>query len=163
MAKEGVPEGELVSVKMRSGPIPCGVAGGISVNAKAEWASLIPLADGGVHPVRGLTMQNVTQEMLEIFNAIKKQHKDVKEIPVNPRCSACIGGPVRALEDASHKFGCNVLNYIIQLTQVMPSYKPRLKFFPENQAYEKDLIDDDISGIRDVRDQIFHIETETET
>ena len=77
MAKEGVPEGELVSVKMRSGPTPCGVAGGISVNAEAEWASLIPLADGGVQAVRGLTMQNVTQEMLEIFNAIKKQHKDV--------------------------------------------------------------------------------------
>ena len=102
-------------------------------------------------------MQNVTQEMpevnmLEIFNAIKKQHKDVKEIPVNPRCSACIGGPVRALEDASHKFGCNVLKYSIQLTQVMPSYKPRLKFFPENQAYEKDLIDDDFSGIFDLLD-----------
>ena len=46
VAKEGVPEEQLTSVKMRSGPIPCGVASGISVNAKAEWASLIPLADG---------------------------------------------------------------------------------------------------------------------
>ena len=36
--------------------------------------------------------------------------------------------------------------------QVMLSYKPRLKFFPENQAYEKDLIDDDISRIFDVLD-----------
>ena len=45
VAKEGIPEEQLTSVKMRSGPIPCGVASGISVNAKAEWASLIPLAD----------------------------------------------------------------------------------------------------------------------
>ena len=70
---------------MRSGPIPCGVASGISVNAKAEWASLIPLADGGAQAVRGLTMPNVTQEMpevnmLEVFNTIKKQNKDVKTI-----------------------------------------------------------------------------------
>ena len=34
----------------------------------------------------------------------------------------------------------------------MPSYKPRLKFFPKNQAYEKDLIDDDVSGIFDLLD-----------
>ena len=69
MAKEGVPEGELASVMMRSGHIPCGVADGISVNAKAEWASLITLADGGMQAVRGLTIQNITHEMLEIFNA----------------------------------------------------------------------------------------------
>ena len=80
-----VPEQELTSVKLRSGPIPCGVASGITVNAIAEWASLIPLADGGVQAVRGLTMKNVTQDMpevnmLDMFNALKRKHKDVKEI-----------------------------------------------------------------------------------
>ena len=39
------------------------------------------------------------------------------------------------------------MKYIVQLTQVMSSYEPRLEFFPEKQAYEKDLIDDDIPGI----------------
>ena len=201
VAKEGVPEEQLISVKMRSGPIPCGVASGLSVNAKAEWASLIPLADGGVQAVRGLTMPNVTQEMpevnmLKVFNAIKKQNKEVKEIqnlrvpkvlsgkidmiigikyaniypelvhqfpsglavykskllPAAPGELACIGGPVGALENFCHGFGGNSLRYIVQLTQVMSSYAPRLEFFPETKPFSKDVIDDDIPGIFELLD-----------
>ena len=79
VAKQGIPESELVSVKMRSGPISVGVASGITVKASAEWASLIPLADGGMQAVRGLTMPNVTQDMPEInmnevFKAVKRTH-----------------------------------------------------------------------------------------
>ena len=33
-----------------------GVASGITVNASAEWASLLPFADGGHQIVRGLTL-----------------------------------------------------------------------------------------------------------
>ena len=85
VAKQGIPENELVSVKMRSGPISVGVASGITVKASAEWASLIPLADGGMQAVRGLTMPNVTQDMPEInmnevFKAVKRTHQKVESI-----------------------------------------------------------------------------------
>ena len=176
VAKKGVPEKELTSVKMRSGPIPCGVASGITVNAVAEWASLM-------QAVKGLTMPNVTQDMpevnmLEMFNAIKQQNKNVKKIqnlevpkmlggkvdmligikyqniypelihqfpsglavykskllPAYPGQSACIGGPVGALEGLCHGFDGNSLRYLVQLTQVMTNYTPRLEFFPERRV-----------------------------
>ena len=98
VAKEGVPERELVSAKLREGPIKVGVASGIIVNASAEWASLIPLVDGSKQAVRGLTMPNVTQDMpeinmVEVFNAIKKTHKNVKVIQ-NLKVPNKIGGNV---------------------------------------------------------------------
>lgn len=43
LAKDGVPQNELRSVKLRDGPIPMWVAGGHTVTADAEWASLLPL------------------------------------------------------------------------------------------------------------------------
>ena len=55
VARSGIPETELVSCKLRSGPIPMGVASAITVNAEAEWASLLPLADGGNQVVRGVS------------------------------------------------------------------------------------------------------------
>ena len=202
VAKQGVPEMELTSVKIRSGPIPCGVASGITVNAIAEWASLIPLADGGVQAVRGLTMKNVTQDMpevnmLDLFNAIKKDNKDVKSIqnlkppkilsgqvdmiigikyqsiypelihqfpnglavykskllPACPGQLACIGGPVGALENLCHGFGGNSLRYLVQVTQEMARYTPRMEFFPESKSYEVNLVDDDIPGIFELLDE----------
>ena len=85
VSRSGIPEHELVSCKLRSGPIPMGVASAITVNADAEWASLLPLADGGNQVVRGLTMPEVTQEMpsinmYEVFKAIKKTNKNIKSI-----------------------------------------------------------------------------------
>merc|ERR1719233_2342392 len=66
VAKKGIPENELFSCKLSSGPIPMGVASAITVKAEAEWASLLPLADGGYQVVRGLTLPEVTQEMPSI-------------------------------------------------------------------------------------------------
>ena len=46
LVKNRVPENELKSVKLRDGPIPMFVAGGHTVHATAEWASLLPLTNG---------------------------------------------------------------------------------------------------------------------
>ena len=56
LAEEGIPETELKSCKLADGPIPMGVAGGQTMNASAEWASLLPIGDGGHQIVRGLTV-----------------------------------------------------------------------------------------------------------
>ena len=196
VAKEGVPQRELISAKLRDGPIKVGVASGIIVNASAEWASLIPLADGSKQAVRGLTMPNVTQDMpeinmVEVFDAIKKTHKDVKKIqnlnvpkriggsvdmiigikyqtiypqlihqfpnglavyrsnlmPAIPGQSACIGGPVGALEGLDDVFNGNPISYLVQLTQVMSDYKPRMEYFPDTLPGIE--VDADIPGIEE--------------
>ena len=204
VAKEGVPEKELTSVKLRSGPIDVGVASGITVKASGEWASLLPLADGGMQVVRGLTMKNVTQnmptvQMLKVFNALKAENKDVKciqklSVPetvggspdiilgikyasvypelvhqfpnglcvyksklksVDSRANACIGGPVGAIEGIDNIFSGNSLQYIIHLTQVMRTYKPRMEFFPDSKPHYnpvnfdiEDLEDYSINGLQ---------------
>ena len=56
-----IPETKLISYKLQDGPIPMGVASGLTVYASAEWASLLPLADGGHQVVRGLTVPRVTR------------------------------------------------------------------------------------------------------
>ena len=58
--KDGVPEKELKLIKLRDGPIPIRVAGGHTVFATAEWASLLPLADSSHQIVRGLSSNMVT-------------------------------------------------------------------------------------------------------
>ena len=45
VANDDIPVNELIAVKLREGPIPMGVASGININANAEWAALLPLAD----------------------------------------------------------------------------------------------------------------------
>ena len=60
LVKDGVPEKELMSIKLRDGPIPMGVASGHTVFATAEWASLLPLADSSHQIVRGLSFIMVT-------------------------------------------------------------------------------------------------------
>ena len=89
LAEEGIPETELKSCKLADGPIPMGVAGGQTVNASAEWASLLPLGDGGHQIVRGLTVPQVTQDMpviamAKIFKKIKKRcnKKEIKNLEV---------------------------------------------------------------------------------
>ena len=205
VAKQGVPETELVSIKTRSGPIDVSVASGIVVKASAEWASLIPLADGTMQTVRGLTMPHVTQDMPEInmedvFKAVKKNHREVKKIqnlkvpkrlggqvdmiigikyqniypelvhqfpnglavytsklkPVGG-ATACIGGPIGALEGLGDIFAGNTLGYIVQLTQVITSYAPRMEFFPNTQP-KIDVFDADIPGILEMQDDEEHKE-----
>ena len=66
LVKNGVPENELKSVKLRDGPIPMFVAGGHTVHASAEWASLLPLSNGHNQIIRGLSVDNVTGPFAEI-------------------------------------------------------------------------------------------------
>ena len=66
LSLDGIPQKELHSVMLVKGPIPLGVASGMTVNAKAEWASLIPLADNTSQVVRGLTMDMVTGDMPQL-------------------------------------------------------------------------------------------------
>ena len=57
LAQDGIPQTEFTSAKLIEGPIPLGVASGMTAFAEAEWASLLPLADGTNQIVRGLTMK----------------------------------------------------------------------------------------------------------
>ena len=98
MATEDLPAKELVSVKLREGPIPMGVAGGSTIYANAEWASFLPLADGGHQVVRGLTVKQVTQDMpkvnlQKIFNSIKNSSDTVPAVK-NLKVPKCVGGRI---------------------------------------------------------------------
>ena len=61
VAEDGIPQRELVSCKLDAGPIPLSMASGITINACAEWGSLIPLSDGSHQAVRGITLPRVTK------------------------------------------------------------------------------------------------------
>ena len=81
--RDGIPQRELKSVKLRDGPIPIDVATGISVNAKAEWASVLPLRDGSYQVIRGLTVEKVTSDMPKlklqpVLKAIQRKHQKEK-------------------------------------------------------------------------------------
>lgn len=85
LSLDGIPQKELDSVMLAKGPIPLGVASGLTVNAKAEWASLIPLADNTSQVVRGLTMDMVTGDMpqlnlVPVFESIKAECKAIPAI-----------------------------------------------------------------------------------
>ena len=85
VANEDVPAKELRAVKLKQGPICMGVASGITIQASAEWAALIPLADGGNQIVRGLTLMRVTGDMPKVnmkklFNAVKSTYGSTSAI-----------------------------------------------------------------------------------
>ena len=61
--RDGVPEKELNSCKLRDGPIKIDVATGITVHASGEWGCLLPLQNGQQQLVRGLTVPKVTSDM----------------------------------------------------------------------------------------------------
>ena len=46
IAKDGIPQKELVSCKLNDGPIPVSIASGKTIHACAEWGSLILLSNG---------------------------------------------------------------------------------------------------------------------
>ena len=66
VSNEDVLANEMTAVKLRQGPIGMGVASGITIQASAEWAALIPMADEGHQVVRGLTLMRVTGDMPKI-------------------------------------------------------------------------------------------------
>ena len=71
-------------------------------------------------------------------------------LPAIPGQSACIGGPIGALESLDNAFKGNPITYLIQLTQVMASYKPRMEYFPDTLANVE--MDNDIPGIEEFFD-----------
>ena len=77
LVRNGVPEAELKSVKLRDGPIPMFVAGGHTVHATAEWASLLPLSNGHNQIIRGLSVDDVTGPFAAIdMNPIIEELKE---------------------------------------------------------------------------------------
>ena len=81
LVRDGVPQNELKSVKLRDGPIPMWVAGGHTHNASAEWASLLPLDNGHHQIVRGLSTETVTGpfgdvNMVPIMEELKEAAKN---------------------------------------------------------------------------------------
>ena len=78
LAKNGVPENELKSIKLKQGPLKMFVAGGHTQYADAEWASQLPLSNGHTQIVRGLSVENVTGpmgniDMAPILEEIRKE------------------------------------------------------------------------------------------
>ena len=101
VAEEGIPETELVACKLQNGPFPMGVASGVTVYASAEWAGLIPLADGSHQVVRGLTVPKVTQDMPKvdlhtIYENLKKKCKSKKQIQ-KLKVPKIVGGKVQMI------------------------------------------------------------------
>ena len=85
LAQDGIPQTEFMSAKIFEGPIPLGVASGMTAFAEAEWASLIPLEDGTKQIVRGLTLKKVTgdipnYDLTDVFNKINNDNKDIAAI-----------------------------------------------------------------------------------
>ena len=98
LVKDGVPEKELHSVKLRDGPIPMWVAGGHTVSATAEWSSLLPLADGSHQIVRGLSTKHVTGNLGDV-----DMEPIIEEIREAARKSEALPGSDAALKIQSPK------------------------------------------------------------
>lgn len=101
VAEEGIPETELVACKLQDGPFPMGVASGVTVYANAEWAGLIPLADGSHQIVRGLTVPKVTQDMPEvdlhqIYDNLKKKCKSNNQVQ-KLKVPKIVGGKIQMI------------------------------------------------------------------
>ena len=78
-----------------------GVASGVTVYASAEWAGLIPLADGSHQVVRGLTVPKVTQDMPKvdvhkIYESLKKRCRKNKQVQ-NLKVPKIVGGQIKMI------------------------------------------------------------------
>ena len=98
LAREGIPENEFISVKLADGPIPLGVATGMTTYANAEFASLLPLANGNFQCVRGLTLKRVTGDMpaldlAPVFENIKAKCSSNKRLQ-NLKVPNVLGGQI---------------------------------------------------------------------
>ena len=123
-----IPANELIAVKLREGPIPMGVASGITVNASAEWAALLPLEDGGQQVVRGLTMPQVTQDMprvnmQKVFDVIKKSSEPVPAVQ-NLKVPKWVGGRVDMIIGIKYQNICPEL--VHQYPNGLAVYKSKL-------------------------------------
>ena len=101
LAQEGIPEKEFISVKLTDGPIPLSVASGMTAYASAEYASLLPLANGNYQTVRGLTMPTVTGDMPQLslipaFEQIKAECASNKRIQ-NLKIPSVVGGKIQMI------------------------------------------------------------------
>ena len=111
LVRNGVPENELKSVKLRDGPVPMFVAGGHTVNATAEWASLLPLNNGLSQIIRGLSVDDVTGpfaeiDMMPIIEELKesaaKSNGPLKKLIANLRPPNGVSGQTDMLLGMKH-------------------------------------------------------------
>ena len=101
LAQEGIPEKEFISVKLTDGPIPLSVASGMTAYATAEYASLLPLANGNYQTVRGLTMPKVTGDMPQLnlvpaFDQIKAECPSNRRVQ-NLKVPSVVGGQIQMI------------------------------------------------------------------
>ena len=85
IARDGVPQQEFRSCMIRKGPIPIDIATDIKVEARGEWGTLLPLADGSYQAVKCLTVDKVTADMPEMrlrkfLSKVKSENKDHQDI-----------------------------------------------------------------------------------
>ena len=85
IARDGVPQQEFRSCMIRKGPIPIDIATDIKVEARGEWGTLLPLADGSYQAVKCLTVDKVTADMPEMrlrkfLSKVKSENKDHRDI-----------------------------------------------------------------------------------
>ena len=101
LAQEGIPEKEFISVKLTEGPIPLSVASGMTTYASAEYASLLPLANGSYQTVRGLTLKKVTRDMpmlnlVPAFEQIKSECASNRRVQ-NLKVPSAVGGQIQMI------------------------------------------------------------------
>ena len=98
VVKDGVPQKEMIAVKIREGPFPLNIASGMRVEAKAKWGALIPLANGSYQVVRGLALPQVTNDMpnlnlREVLRTVQQNNKQNKDLQ-NLRIPSSLGKSV---------------------------------------------------------------------
>ena len=101
LSQEGIPEKEFISVKLSDGPIPLSVASGMTTYASAEYASLLPLANGNYQSVRGLTLKRVTGDMPKLnlipaYEHIKSECASNRRIQ-NLKVPSVVGGNIQMI------------------------------------------------------------------
>ena len=96
----------------------------------------VPKTLGGqVDMIIGIKYQNIYPDLVHQFpNGLAVYQS--KLLPVNGQ-SACIGGPIGALDGLGDVFAGNTMGYIVHLTQVMSSYTPRMEYFPNTKPKQQ--------------------------
>ena len=75
LTNSNVPEKELPAVKTRAGPIPIAAAGDVTVTMEDEWMMLVPMMDGTMQAMVGLSCDRVTSSFPQI--STKKAYADI--------------------------------------------------------------------------------------
>ena len=124
---------ELVSTKVRDGPIPIRVAGANKIYASAEWGALLPLKNGTQQVVRGLAMDLVaasskSMDLRKLLANIQASHKDNEELQ-RLKIPAELGGQIDMI--IGQKYRCVHPDPVIMLLSGIEIRKS--KFLPWNE------------------------------